>query len=112
MKSAFFDSKVTWLSTFFAAMMVPSSSLFNKYNKLLTGSTSTSSSQAASSRKQNKVLEAQKSSGLYDDTKLFADPLNRPKEERRVTLGKEWFDLEVYHHICYSMQFCVFKIVL
>eukprot|EP01031_Cornospumella_fuschlensis_P029884 gene29884-36080_t len=74
--------------------MVPSSSLFNKYNKLLTSASSAASTQSTSSKKQNKILEAQKRSGLYDDTKLFADPLDAPKEEKRVTLGKGWFDLE------------------
>ena len=89
--------------------MVPSSSLFNKYNKLLTSASSAANTQSASSKKQNKILEAQKRSGLYDDTKLFADPLDAPKEEKRVTLGKGWFDLEVACLLYYNSQLTVFN---
>eukprot|EP00981_Chlorochromonas_danica_P006384 scaffold1365_cov163-Ochromonas_danica.AAC.74 len=78
-----------------------STTLFDRHHARLTGkssaqnSSSSSSGEVGLSRGANKILEAQRTSTLYQPNALRCDPLKRPKEEREATLGKGWFDLKV-----------------
>eukprot|EP01039_Chlorochromonas_danica_P002416 gene2416-2649_t len=77
-----------------------STTLFDRHHARLTGkssaqnSSSSSSGEVGLSRGANKILEAQRTSTLYQPNALRCDPLKRPKEEREATLGKGWFDLK------------------
>lgn len=48
----------------------------------------------------NKIEEAQRSSSLYDRASLTAPPLKKQKEEKKKTLGRGWFDLQVRFALC------------
>lgn len=70
--------------------------LFEKYSARVLGAGPVPvDSRASQSRGANKILEAQRSSSLYNEQALQADPLKKPKEERESTLGKGWFDMKV-----------------